>query len=81
MILARPGRARCRIVQAGDRARRELAAGRDAEEVLSRFGHRLTNRPLHAPSMQVRRAAELTDDELMSAARRLLLDEPEDRSS
>jgi len=64
-----------------DQARRELAAGRDAEEVLSRFGHRLTNRLLHAPSMQVRRAAELTDDELMSAARRLLLDEPEDRSS
>ena len=59
-----------------DQARRELAAGRDAEEVLSRFAHRLTNRLLHAPSMQVRRAAELTDDQLMAAARKLLLEDP-----
>ena len=59
-----------------DQARRELAAGRDPEEVLSRFGHRLTNRLLHAPSMQVRHAAEVTDDELMAAARKLLLEDP-----
>jgi len=64
-----------------DQARRELAAGRDAEEVLSRFAHRLTNRLLHAPSMQVRKAAEVTDEELMSAARRLLLEDPDERSS
>lgn len=59
-----------------DQARRELAAGRDPEEVLGRFGHRLTNRLLHAPSMQLRQAAEVTDEELIVAARRLLLDDP-----
>ncbi|HKL49827.1 MAG TPA: glutamyl-tRNA reductase [Wenzhouxiangellaceae bacterium] len=59
-----------------DQARRELAAGRDADDVLARFGHRLTNRLLHAPSMQLRRAAEITDEELMAAARKLLLDDP-----
>ncbi|MGK7295711.1 MAG: glutamyl-tRNA reductase [Candidatus Wenzhouxiangella sp. M2_3B_020] len=64
-----------------DQARRELAAGRDPEEVLSRFGHRLTNRLLHAPSMQVRHAAEVTDDELMAAARKLLLEDPAGRRS
>ena len=58
-----------------DQAQRELAAGRDAEDVLARFGHRLTNRLLHAPSMQLRRAAEVTDEELMAAARKLLLDD------
>ncbi|MDT8449771.1 MAG: glutamyl-tRNA reductase [Wenzhouxiangellaceae bacterium] len=58
-----------------DQARRELAAGRDPDDVLARFGHRLTNRLLHAPSMQLRRAAEVTDEELMAAARKLLLEE------
>jgi len=59
-----------------DQARRELSAGRQPDDVLARFGHRLTNRLLHAPSMQLRRAAEITDDELMAAARKLLLDDP-----
>lgn len=59
-----------------DQARRELAAGRDADDVLARFGHRLTNRLLHAPSIQLRRAAEITDEDLMAAARKLLLDDP-----
>lgn len=58
-----------------DQARRELENGRDADDVLARFGHRLTNRLLHAPSMQLRRAAEVTDEALMAAARKLLLDE------
>jgi glutamyl-tRNA reductase len=59
-----------------DQARRELAAGREPDDVLARFGHRLTNRLLHAPSIQLRRAAEITDEELMAAARKLLLDDP-----
>jgi len=58
-----------------DQAQRELAAGRSPEDVLARFGHRLTNRLLHAPSMQLRKAAEITDEELMAAARKLLLDD------
>lgn len=56
-------------------ARRELEAGRPAEEVLTRLAHRLTNRLLHAPSRRLRAAAELTDQDLMAAARDLLLDE------
>ncbi|MCA1778218.1 MAG: glutamyl-tRNA reductase [Xanthomonadaceae bacterium] len=59
-----------------EKARRELQTGRDPDEVLARFGHRLTNRLLHAPSMQLRRAAEVTDEQLMAAARKLLLDDP-----
>lgn len=58
-----------------EQALRELAAGRAAEDVLARFGHRLTNRLLHGPSMQLRRAAEITDEDLMAAARRLLLED------
>jgi len=58
-----------------EQARRELEAGRAADEVLSRFAHRLTNRLLHAPSMQLRKAAEITDEQLMAAARKLLLDD------
>ncbi|MDT8438669.1 MAG: glutamyl-tRNA reductase [Wenzhouxiangellaceae bacterium] len=58
-----------------EQAIKELSGGRSAEDVLSRFGHRLTNRLLHSPSMQLRRAAEVTDEDLMKAARRLLLDD------
>ena len=59
-----------------EQARRELAAGRDADDVLARFGHRLTNRLLHAPSIHVRHAAEVIDEDLMAAARKLLLEDP-----
>lgn len=54
-------------------ALRELSAGRAPDEVMQRFGHRLTNRLLHAPSMQIRHAAEIADDDLLEAARKLLL--------
>lgn len=56
-----------------ERAMRDLAAGRDAEDVLKQFGHRLTNRLLHPPSTAVRKAAERADDPLLEAARRLML--------
>jgi len=58
-----------------EQALREIRAGRDPEDVLRRLGHRLTNRLLHAPSIQLRQAAEAMDEDLLKAARLLLLDE------
>jgi len=63
-----------------ERARRELAAGKDAEAVLQRLGHRLTNRLLHLPSVRLRKAAESADDNLLAAARFFFDDDPEDSS-
>ena len=60
-----------------DEAVRQLAAGKDPEDVLRRFGHRLTNRLLHGPSIQLRLAAESGNEALLDAARRLLMDEGE----
>ncbi|NKI34139.1 glutamyl-tRNA reductase [Wenzhouxiangella sp. XN79A] len=57
-----------------ERALRDLGAGHDAEDVLRKLGHRLTNRLLHTPSTALRRAAEHGDDPLLEAARRLLID-------
>lgn len=52
-----------------DQARRELAAGRDFDDVMQRLAHRLTNRLLHIPSIRLRKAAESADESLLSAAR------------
>jgi len=49
-------------------ARAQLAAGKDIDDVLQRFGHRLVNRLLHGPSMRMRQAAEQSDGELLRAA-------------
>ena len=56
-------------------ARTELAAGRDPEAVLKRLGHRLANRLLHGPSIRLRQAGEIADEELLNAARFFFLDE------
>ena len=58
-----------------NQALREIKNGRDADEVLRRLSHRLTNRLLHAPSVQLRQAGEAMDEDLLRAARQLLLDE------
>ncbi|MEM7053026.1 MAG: glutamyl-tRNA reductase [Pseudomonadota bacterium] len=58
-----------------EQALREINSGRDADEVLRRLSHRLTNRLLHAPSVQLRQAGEAMDEDLLRAARQLLLDE------
>ena len=52
-------------------ARRQLAAGRPADEVLAQLAATLTNRLLHAPSAALREAAEQGDASLADAAARL----------
>jgi len=48
-----------------EQARRMLAQGRDTEEVLEFLSSTLTNRLIHAPSQQLRDAAERGDYEVM----------------
>ncbi len=53
------------------KARRELAAGADPNEVLDLLAHTLTNRLLHAPTVALREAALAGDAELARAADKL----------
>ncbi|TKR34018.1 glutamyl-tRNA reductase [Luteimonas gilva] len=53
------------------KARRELAAGVDPNEVLDLLAHTLTNRLLHAPTVALREAALAGDAELARAADKL----------
>ncbi len=55
-----------------EQARRMLAAGKPADEVLEFLAATLTNRLLHGPSTALREAAESGDAELAAAAARLL---------
>lgn len=55
-----------------DRARRDLAAGKPADEVLDEFAHRFTQQLLHAPSASLRTAGEEGRSELIDAAREIL---------
>jgi len=50
------------------RARQMLAGGRDPGEVLQYLAHTLTNKLTHAPSVQIRQAAETGDAALLQAA-------------
>ena len=53
------------------RARQLLAGGRTPEQALDYLAHTLTNRLLHAPSANLRAAAQRGDAELLRAAQRL----------
>jgi glutamyl-tRNA reductase len=53
------------------KARQLLASGRPAEEVLEFLAHTLTNKLLHAPSANLRSAAQRGDVELLRAAEQL----------
>jgi glutamyl-tRNA reductase len=53
------------------KARRMLASGRPADEVLAYLAHTLTNKLLHAPSASLREATLGGDVELLQAAERL----------
>ena len=48
-----------------EQARRMLAAGRSAEDVLEYLSTTLTNRLMHAPSQRLRDAAETGDAEIV----------------
>jgi glutamyl-tRNA reductase len=54
-----------------ERALRQLAAGKPAEEALSFLAHTLTNKLLHNPSTHMRRAGMAGRDELLEAANEL----------
>ncbi len=67
--------------QALGHALRRLAAGRAPDKVLEEFGHLLTNKLLHEPSVELNHAAYQGHTELLDAARRLFrLDEDEDQT-
>jgi glutamyl-tRNA reductase len=57
--------------EALDKARAQLAAGRDPQEVLDLLAHTLVNRLLHAPTAALREAALSGDAELARAADKL----------
>ena len=64
-------------VDALDKARAQLAAGRDPNEVLDLLAHTLVNRLLHAPTAALREAALSGDAELARAADKLFPALPE----
>lgn len=65
------GQAEAAREQTLEQARRMLAAGRPAEEVLEFLAATLTNRLMHGPSTALREAAESGDAEIAAAAARL----------
>lgn len=62
-------------VQTLEQARRLLAAGKSADEVMDYLANTLTNRLLHSPTQALRQAAELADSTLTEALTRLLTEE------
>jgi glutamyl-tRNA reductase len=54
-----------------EQARRRLAAGHKPEDVMQFLAHTLTNKLLHAPTVQIRRAGAGARHELVAAARTL----------
>jgi glutamyl-tRNA reductase len=62
-------------LQTVEQARRLLAAGKSADEVIVYLANTLTNRLLHTPTQALRQAAELADSDLAEAVTRLLIEE------
>ncbi|MGO4551672.1 glutamyl-tRNA reductase [Lysobacter sp. 2RAF19] len=67
--------------EALDKARAQLAAGRDPQEVLDLLAHTLVNRLLHPPTAALREAALSGDAELARAADKLFPPLPEGDAS
>jgi glutamyl-tRNA reductase len=65
--------------QTVEQARRLLAAGKSADEVIDYLANTLTNRLLHTPTQALRQAAELKDSGLAEAVTRLLVEERDRR--
>jgi glutamyl-tRNA reductase len=57
-----------------------LASGKPPDEVLQRFAHALTNKWLHQPTVQLRRASAEGRDELLQLAQELYQLAPPDRN-
>jgi len=62
-------------LQTVEQARRLLAAGKSADEVIDYLANTLTNRLLHTPTQALRQAAELSDSALAEVLTRLLIEE------
>jgi glutamyl-tRNA reductase len=62
-------------LQTLEQARRQLAAGKSADEVMEYLANTLTNRLLHTPTQALRQAAELADSSLAETVSRLLSEE------
>ncbi|HEY9051497.1 MAG TPA: glutamyl-tRNA reductase [Gammaproteobacteria bacterium] len=56
-----------------DKAMKQLAQGKSAEEVLGFLAHTLTNKFLHTPSIQIRKASQENRPELIEFTRALFL--------
>ena len=56
---------------ATEKAKRALLAGKDSEAVIDELAHALTNKLLHRPSNQLRKAAENGEQQVLDAARQL----------
>jgi glutamyl-tRNA reductase len=54
-----------------ERALKSLRGGAEPAEVLAQFGRNLTNKLVHGPSIELRRAGEEGRHELLDWARRL----------
>ena len=54
-----------------ERAQRQLAAGKPADEVICQLAHTLTNKLLHNPSVRLRRAGREGQSDLLQAANEL----------
>ena len=63
------------------KALKQLAAGQDPEDVLTYMAHTLTNKFLHQPSTELRKAGEEERHDLIQAARRLLIDKNADNTN
>ena len=59
---------------------KQLAAGQDPEDVLTFLVHTLTNKFLHQPSTELRKAGEEERHDLIQAARRLFIDKNNDKT-
>ncbi|MHA1568952.1 MAG: glutamyl-tRNA reductase [Alphaproteobacteria bacterium] len=57
--------------EALDNARRQLAAGKDPEEVMNELARSLTNKILHHPTVQMNRAAFEGREDMLDSAREL----------
>jgi glutamyl-tRNA reductase len=64
-----------------EKAQRLLANGKPAEEVLRRLAHGLTNKLLHQPTVQLRRASADGRDDLLQLVQELYQLTPPDNSS
>ena len=54
-----------------EKAKKALLAGKDIETIIDELAHGLTNKLLHGPSTQLRKAAENGDEDVLAAARKL----------